>query len=189
MNRVHPSAFASLTARFACDRGPGRDRQDGGSASLARTAKRRRVNRVHPSAFASLTATSIGASLRHDPDDLVDEMQRALSAPTTIMRQLSALNEVARTMARVVIATGRGGDDAVLTVADDGRGVRQEDLPKVFEPGFTRWTVGVGAGLGLSTCLRIVSRPCGRIDIDSTEGHGNTVTVRIPIGGSRSPAS
>lgn len=81
------------------------------------------------------------------------------------------------------VATRREAEKAVLTVTDDGCGIRPDDLPNVFDPGFTRWTVGVGAGLGLSTCLRIVSSHHGRLDIDSTEGEGTAVTVRIPLRG------
>ena len=96
------------------------------------------------------------------------------------------LNAKSAGATRVVIATSCRGRDAVLTVTDDGRGVSQEDLPRLFEPGFTRWTVGVGAGLGLSTCQRIVTRHRGQIEISSPESRGAMVTVRIPIDGSLS---
>ncbi len=96
------------------------------------------------------------------------------------------LNAKSAGATQVIVATDRDGSNAVITVTDDGSGISREDLPRVFEPGFARWTVDVGAGLGLSTCLRIVSGHRGRIDIDSTQGHGTAVAVRIPISGARS---
>ena len=68
-----------------------------------------------------------------------------------------------------------------LSVADDGRGIAAEDLPKVFEPFFT--TKGVrGTGLGLAISWGIVESHGGTIDVESAEGAGTRFTVRLPFG-------
>lgn len=46
---------------------------------------------------------------------------------------------------------------------------------------FTRWDVGVGAGLGLSTCQQIAVHHQGRIEVESTPGAGSTFTLCIPV--------
>lgn len=78
----------------------------------------------------------------------------------------------------VRVETRREGDEVVLEVADTGRGIAPEDLPRVFDPFFSR-TDG-GTGLGLSIVHQIVARHGGRISLDSVAGRGTTATVRIP---------
>ncbi len=70
------------------------------------------------------------------------------------------------------------GDRAVLTVEDTGRGISPEDLPRVFDPFFTR-TEG-GTGLGLSIVHGIVERHGGRVTLESSPGVGTRVRVEIP---------
>lgn len=82
---------------------------------------------------------------------------------------------------RIRVATTHRSADArvVLTVRDEGRGIAAEDLPRVFDPGFT--TKGCSReGLGLSTCKRIVEEGGGSIEIVSEGGRGTTVILTIP---------
>lgn len=68
----------------------------------------------------------------------------------------------------------------VLSSAADGA---------LFEPGFTTQGPGVGTGIGLTICSRIVAAHGGEIDVRSTPGHGTTFTVTLPVGGPSAPAS
>jgi two-component system NtrC family sensor kinase len=81
---------------------------------------------------------------------------------------------------KITISTRRDGDDVEIRFADTGCGIAVDDLPRVFDPGFTKKGVGVGTGLGLSICFQIIEKHGGRITAQSTLGDGSTFTVRFP---------
>ena len=73
------------------------------------------------------------------------------------------------------------GTFLVLTVADDGRGMRPDLLARVFEPFFTTKPQGEGTGLGLALCVSIVKRAGGFISLDSQPSQGATFRVYLPV--------
>jgi signal transduction histidine kinase len=81
----------------------------------------------------------------------------------------------------ITITTAREGDQAVVRVADTGRGIPHEQLDRIFDPGFTTRGVGVGTGLGLPISYRIMQEHGGKISVDSEPGAGATVTLRLPV--------
>jgi PAS domain S-box-containing protein len=82
----------------------------------------------------------------------------------------------------ITIRTFREGDIVSVQFSDTGVGIPPENLPRIFDPGFTTKGVGVGTGLGLSICFKIVQDHGGRIDVESEVGKGATFTIRLPIG-------
>jgi signal transduction histidine kinase len=81
----------------------------------------------------------------------------------------------------VRVSARREGDGLAIAVSDDGPGIREEDLPRVFEPYFT--TKEGGTGLGLAVAQRIVEEHGGRLEVSSSPGRGATFTVRLPRAG------
>jgi PAS domain S-box-containing protein len=69
---------------------------------------------------------------------------------------------------------------ASIEVADSGSGIPAAARARIFEPFFSTRPVGGGTGLGLSVCHGIVTGLGGTIDVDSEEGRGTTVRVRLP---------
>jgi two-component system, OmpR family, sensor kinase len=73
---------------------------------------------------------------------------------------------------------------AVLTVADSGKGISAEDLPRVFERFYRADKSRTGAsntGLGLAICQAIVAAHAGTIEVSSQENMGTTFIVRLPM--------
>ncbi len=68
-----------------------------------------------------------------------------------------------------------------ITVADNGEGISDDDLPHVFEPFFTTREVGQGTGLGLSISHGIVSEHGGWMTVESIPGEGTTFAVFLPV--------
>jgi len=73
------------------------------------------------------------------------------------------------------------GDDQELTVTirDDGDGIQEKDLPRIFEPFFS--TRPRKAGLGLCLADRIIHAHGGKIHVNSNQKNGTEVTVRLPV--------
>jgi signal transduction histidine kinase len=82
---------------------------------------------------------------------------------------------------KITISTRSDGKDVTLTFSDTGKGIRPENLSKIFDPGFTTKGVGVGSGLGLAICYKIVREHGGRIQVSSEPGQGSTFTITLPI--------
>jgi signal transduction histidine kinase len=72
------------------------------------------------------------------------------------------------------------GDCLQVSVVDNGKGIAEEHLSKLFDPGFTTKSRGVGTGLGLALCFRIVEKHRGRIDVHSSVNVGTRFDVIIP---------
>ncbi len=83
---------------------------------------------------------------------------------------------------RISVGTQLEGDMVHIWVSDTGRGIRDEDQPKVLKQGFTTKPVGVGTGLGLMMVRRaVVDDHGGSIAFESRWGHGTTFHIRIPL--------
>jgi signal transduction histidine kinase len=66
-----------------------------------------------------------------------------------------------------------------LEISDDGPGIAEDTLAKIFEPLFT--TKGFGAGLGLPTAKQLVEQHYGRLTVNSKPGVGASFRVTLPL--------
>ena len=67
-----------------------------------------------------------------------------------------------------------------VVVSDNGMGIPNENIHRIFEPFFTSKGRDTGTGLGLSICQRIIDEHGGRIAVASTPGEGACFTVELP---------
>ncbi len=75
-----------------------------------------------------------------------------------------------------------------LTVRDNGKGIPQDHLPRIFDPYFTTKdgpdeTGKGGTGVGLATCRDIIEMHKGKIQVASTVGKGTAFTLKLPVAG------
>ena len=82
---------------------------------------------------------------------------------------------------RVVVEAGREGGYVFVKVKDTGRGIAQEDMPKIFTKFFQADHSTPGTGLGLSICKMIIDAHGGRIWVESELGKGSTFSFTLPI--------
>ena len=92
----------------------------------------------------------------------------------------------------ICIAVRADGDQAVVTIADTGIGVPQQEMPRLFERFHrienTRSRSNEGSGIGLALVQELVQLHGGTIAASSTEGEGTTFTIRLPFGPAHLPA-
>jgi PAS domain S-box-containing protein len=82
---------------------------------------------------------------------------------------------------RMTIRPSLSREDTILiTVSDTGTGIRDEDMPMLFEPFFTRKTEGAGTGLGLSISLGLIHAMGGDITAENRPEGGCGFTVTLP---------
>lgn len=133
-------------------------------------------------------------------DISVDQEQFGQLIQNVVMNARDAMDDVGTI--HVAVRNGAltpslasGGSHSVLvTIADEGPGIPEENLPFIFDPYFT--TKDRGGGLGLTIARSIASSQGGRLEVASEVGMGTTVEITVPAvpsGGSsgrrRLPAS
>jgi two-component system sensor histidine kinase PhcS len=74
-------------------------------------------------------------------------------------------------------------DKSLLVVRDNGTGIGEEHLNKIFDPFYTTKDVGEGMGLGLAMCHRIVQDCEGRISVRTEPGKFCEFTLEFPAKG------
>ncbi len=80
------------------------------------------------------------------------------------------------------------GGNAVLEIADQGCGIGEDELARVFNPFYTTKPAGHGTGLGLSVSYGIVQEHGGEIVLESGSGRGTVVRITVPQYGGRPAA-
>lgn len=70
------------------------------------------------------------------------------------------------------------GDYVSVSVDDEGVGIPQDNLTRIFDPFYT--TKKEGSGLGLATCHSIITKHGGRIEVESRAGEGSVFTFYLP---------
>lgn len=80
---------------------------------------------------------------------------------------------------QIEVTTSAAPGEVRVAVRDTGEGIPPENLERIFDPGFTTKSAGVGTGIGLSICREILEAHRGRIEVDSQVGVGTTITIVV----------
>ncbi len=66
----------------------------------------------------------------------------------------------------------------LIEISDDGQGIPNDDLERIFEFYYT--TKDQGTGLGLSIAQRVIHQHGGSLLVESREGEGTSIAIRLP---------
>lgn len=80
----------------------------------------------------------------------------------------------------ITIQTRYDNKNVYISISDTGKGIKEKDLKKIFDPGYTTKGVGVGTGLGLSIVHKIIDKHKGKINVSSKECIGTTFEIILP---------
>lgn len=93
----------------------------------------------------------------------------------------NALDAMEKTGGIITLGAKQTVNHIIITVSDDGPGIADANIARVFDPFYTTKPVGKGTGLGLSICYGIINKIGGDINVHSTKGEGATFEIRFPI--------
>ena len=81
----------------------------------------------------------------------------------------------------VTVSTKKVGDKVLVSVKDNGNGIPQKVLDKIFQPFFTTKPTGQGTGLGLSLSYDIVKAHGGELKVETKEGEGSEFIIQLAV--------
>ena len=81
----------------------------------------------------------------------------------------------------VWVSTKKLGDKVLISVKDNGSGIPQNIVDKIFQPFFTTKPTGQGTGLGLSLSYDIVKAHGGELKVETREGEGSEFIIQLPM--------
>jgi PAS domain S-box-containing protein len=127
---------------------------------------------------------NIAVELQHEPSPRLRCVSTQISQVllNVLVNAMQAIEAAGRgPEGRLRIATRPLGHELLIEIADNGCGIAAPDLPRIFDPFFTRKPVGEGTGLGLSISHGIVTGHGGRIEVESQPGSGSIFRIYLPL--------
>ena len=81
----------------------------------------------------------------------------------------------------VIVRTKKTGATVEISVSDNGGGIPQKIMDKIFQPFFTTKPSGEGTGLGLTLCYDIIKAHGGDLRVENNEGEGACFVIQLPL--------
>ena len=92
---------------------------------------------------------------------------------------LNAIEAVPESFGEIYISTLQSGNVLCIKIKDNGIGISEENINRLFEPYFTSKPNGMG--LGLTATLNILQSHKATVEVESEEGKGTTFSVYFPM--------
>ena len=129
-------------------------------------------------AFSKDSNAKCEFSIKYD-DEIVADKNRLFRV---FFNLLNNAGDAAKENGRIVFSVKKTGTDVSFLVADNGKGIRKEDICKLFQPFYTSGKIK-GTGLGLSVVHDIIEAHNGSIRVRSILGLYTCFLIRIPKDG------
>jgi len=81
----------------------------------------------------------------------------------------------------LTIQTTQVKDNVIIYVQDNGKGISDDNILKIFDPFYTTKPVGEGTGLGLPISHGIIEKHHGKIEVSSVIGVGTCFKITLPL--------
>ncbi len=83
---------------------------------------------------------------------------------------------------KIIIKTSFSNSEEIyIEISDNGIGIEEDAIEKIFEPFYTTKKVGEGIGLGLYVSYKIIAAHNGTIKVNSKKGEGSSFKIILPI--------
>jgi signal transduction histidine kinase len=126
--------------------------------------------RMKSSQIQTIIELNAATTIKADPNQLKQALFNLI---------LNALDAMPKG-GKLTIKTEEDSQFYIITIADTGVGIEQEDLKHIFDPFFTKKEKGTG--LGLAITQRIIEKHGGKIDVESKINQGTIFTIQLFIG-------
>lgn len=132
----------------------------------------------------NLEENNISLEVKIDPPELKINLDREqieqvlLNLVKNAIEALAENDEEGKEFKRLILKAGRQEDNTYICIADNGTGIEEDALKKIFIPFFT--TKKHGSGIGLSLSKQIMRHHQGSISVSSTMNVGTEFTLRFP---------
>jgi signal transduction histidine kinase len=134
-------------------------------------------------------------SLNHETRKIQADIQVDIDTDLTFIGYAGAISQILQILIvntfrhaysdkkvlNIIISAKKANEQLLLSVSDDGSGIKSENIDKVFEPFFTTKRSQGGTGLGLSVVYNLVTQKLkGQVSVASPEQKGVIVAISIP---------
>ncbi|MCV6590529.1 MAG: ATP-binding protein [Marinobacterium sp.] len=125
-----------------------------------------------------LTGIEIRQQLAPLPEFVADGARVSSSIVNLLQNAIDALQQTAHPC--ITLHTQQQNGQLELQITDNGCGIEETLLPRIFDPFYTSKDVGHGTGLGLHSVQQLVTELGGSIRAHSQPGTGTTMTIQLP---------
>jgi len=139
------------------------------------------VNQVIESALAQLEERLSNFKVTCKQDHLPEVDLNSPKLEQVFLNVINNSIEAMENSGELIIRTKKINNEIKIAISDDGTGISQEHLSKVFDPLFTTKEMNKGTGLGLSICHGIIEQHGGTIILENNKRGGVDTTITLPI--------
>ncbi len=93
---------------------------------------------------------------------------------------VNSIDAIDNPTGQITISTRYLEHEFRISFSDNGKGIPEDQLSRIFEPFYTTKVAGKGTGLGLSVCLRVIKEHQGSVNVESFPSKGTRFTIILP---------
>jgi signal transduction histidine kinase len=152
------------------------------SLTLKETELQAVLNRLTKNFSYELHDIQVVRNFPKDPTFvLLDEPYFYQALHNIVSNALDAMSELPKQRRRLILSLECLNNWVYIRIADSGKGIAPEDLPRIFTPFYSSYPIRTHWGIGLSVTYKIINAHEGHIDVESQIDIGTTVKILLPL--------